>query len=151
MWPSRMARTASQMGSLKSSPSTSTVKKPVMEPRSKLPARSQTFGSRLKDGGRVAFLAGRFAGGETDLALGHGEAGDGIHDQQNVLALIAEILGDGEGDETGADAQRRGPVGSGDHDHGSRQPSGPRSCSRNPRTSRLRSPIRAITLTSAEL
>ena len=51
MWPSRMARTASQIGSLKSSPSTSTVKKPVMEPRWKLPARSSTLGSRLKTEG----------------------------------------------------------------------------------------------------
>ncbi len=32
-----------------------------------------------------------------------------------------------------------------------RMPSGPSSCSRNARTSRLRSPISAITLTSAEL
>ena len=51
MWPSRMARTASQIGSLKSSPSTSTVKNPVIDPMLKLPARSKILGSRLKTDG----------------------------------------------------------------------------------------------------
>ena len=118
MWPSRMPRTASQMGSLKSSPSTRTVKKPVMEPRPKFPGALADFRQQVEDRRRVALLAGRFAGGEADLALRHGEAGDRIHHEQHVGALIAEILGDGESDEAGAHAQRRGTVGGGADDDG---------------------------------
>ena len=88
-----------------------------MEPRRKFPARSQDLGQQVEDRRRVAFLAGRFAGGEADLALGHGEAGNGIHDQKHVGALVAEVLGDGQGDEAGADAQgRRALAGGADHD-----------------------------------
>ena len=109
-----MERTASEIGSLKSSPSTSTVKKPVIDPRRKLPARSKIFGSRLNTDGVIAFLAGRFAGCQADLALGHGQARHRIHHQQDVCALVAEIFGDSERHKTGADAQGRRPVGGGD-------------------------------------
>jgi hypothetical protein len=34
----------------------------------------------------------RFADGQRDFALGHGVAGQGIHDQQHLLALVAEVL-----------------------------------------------------------
>ena len=52
MWPSRMARAASAMGSFMSSPSTSTVYRPVMLPASPAPARSKRRGMRAKtDGG----------------------------------------------------------------------------------------------------
>ena len=97
------------------------MKNPVIEPFLKLPARSKIFGSRLKTDGRIAFLTGRFAGGEADLALRHRQAGDGIHHQQHALALIAEIFGHGQRDEGGADAQRRGQVGRRDHHHAALQ------------------------------
>ena len=145
-----MPRTASQIGSLKSSPSTSTVKNPVIEPCRKLPARSKIFGRSAKHRRRVAFLAGRLAGGQSDLALSHGQARDRIHDQQDVGALVAEILGDGHGDETGADAQRRGRsevattttersqcLQAPDRD---REMRGPRGCARRSGRSRLRRP-----------
>ena len=45
MCPSRMPRTVSAMGSLVSSPSTSTVYTPVIEPRRKFPLRSSSLGS----------------------------------------------------------------------------------------------------------
>ena len=45
IWPSSMLRMASEIGSLKSSPSTSTVYKPVMLPREKFPVRSRSLGS----------------------------------------------------------------------------------------------------------
>jgi hypothetical protein len=62
-------------------------------------------------------LAGRLSGGEADFALSHGEASGGIHDEEHVVALVAEVLGNGKGDETGTDAKRRGAVGgSGDYD-----------------------------------
>ena len=55
MWPSRMPRTASAIGSLWSSPSTSTVKRPVIGPAvvpsgriGPGPARSSSFGSSVK-------------------------------------------------------------------------------------------------------
>ena len=35
----------------------------------------------------------RLAGCQADLSLGPSEAGNGIHHQQNALALVAEILG----------------------------------------------------------
>jgi len=38
-------------------------------------------------------LAGWFAGRQADLPLGHGQARDGIHDEQNIGALIAEVFG----------------------------------------------------------
>ena len=68
------------------------------------------------------------------------------------LALVAEVLGDGRGDEAGADAERRraGPR-SRRRPRTCARPSGPSSCSMKSRTSRLRSPIRATTLTSAQL
>ena len=101
---------------------------------------------------RVAFLAGRLAGGQADLALRHRQACDRIHDQQNVGALVAEVFGHRQRHKAGAHAQRRGPL------RGSRTPPrsagglpGPVPCSRKARTSRLRSPISAITVTSAEL
>ena len=36
---------------------------------------------QIEDRRRVAFLAGRLAGGQPDLALGHGQAGHRIHDE----------------------------------------------------------------------
>ena len=44
MWPSKIERAVSVIGSLKSSPSTSTVYSPVIEPLSALPALSKSFG-----------------------------------------------------------------------------------------------------------
>ncbi len=75
-------------------------------------------GKQSEDRGRVAFGGGRFAGGESDFALRHGETGERIDDQQNVLAAGAEIFGDGRGGESGADAEQRVLVGSGDDDDG---------------------------------
>ena len=120
MWPSRMARTASEMGSLKSSPSTSTVKKPVMEPFLKLAGALEDARQDGEDGGRVALLAGWLAGGQSDFALRHGQARHRIHHQQHVGALVAEIFGDGQRHEAGADAQRGRAVGGGSDDHRAR-------------------------------
>ena len=44
MCPSKMLRAVSVIGSLKSSPSTSTVYNPVIDPLSEVPARSNSFG-----------------------------------------------------------------------------------------------------------
>ena len=65
--------------------------------------------------------------------------------------LLAEGLGDAGGGEGGAQAQQGRLVRGGHHDDGAGQPSGPRSSSRNSRTSRPRSPTRAMTETSASV
>jgi len=65
--------------------------------------------------------------------------------------LIAEILGDRQGHETGAHAQGCGPLGSGDDYHGALTALGAQFVVYEARTSRFRSPIMAITVTSAEL
>src|SRR3712207_8835096 len=43
---------------------------------------------------------------QADLALGHREAGDGVHHQHHVAALVAEVLRDRRGGERGLDAHR---------------------------------------------
>ena len=43
---------------------------------------------------RIALRGRRLAGGEPDLALRHREARDRVHHQQDVLPLLAEVLGD---------------------------------------------------------
>ncbi len=43
-----------------------------------------------EDGGGVAFAGGRFAGGQADLALGHGKARHQIHQQQHIQARVAQ-------------------------------------------------------------
>ena len=70
---------------------------------------------------RIAARGGRFAGGQADLALGHGEARDRIHQQQHVAALVAEVFGDGGRGERGLHARERRLVAGGDDDHAARQ------------------------------
>ncbi len=71
---------------------------------------------------RIAAAGGRFTGRQADFALGPGEAGQRVHQQQDAATLIAEILGDAGGDETGLGAFHRRSVGGGDHQHRAAQP-----------------------------
>ena len=71
-----------------------------------------------EDAGRVAAGGGRLAGGQADLALGHGHAGEAVHHQHDVLAVVAEPLGDPGGHERGAQPLDRRGVGRGDDDDG---------------------------------
>ncbi len=87
---------------------------PVLE----VPSPFADLGQETKNRGGVTFLAGRFAGSETDFTLGHGETGDGVHDEQNILTLISEEFGDCERDETGSDAEGCWLVGGGNDDDG---------------------------------
>ena len=151
MWPSRMARTASQIGSLKSSPSTRTVKNPVMEPRGKLPARSKTRGSRAKTEGVYPFCAG---GSPAANPISRWAMASRVTESitrstlapwsRKYSAIASEVKlartrrGAGRSDVATTTTARR-------------MPSVPISCSRKARTSRLRSPTSAITVTSAEL
>ena len=73
---------------------------------------------------RVAAGGRGLAGGEADLALRHGHAGEGVHHQDHVLALVAEGLGDPGGGERRAHAHEGGFVGGGDHHDGARQAGG---------------------------
>ena len=109
-------------------------------------------GQQREDARRVAAGGGRLAGGQADLALGHRDPGEAVHHQHDVPAAVAEPLGDPGGDEGRAQPldrrvrrrwRRRRPSGA--------RPSGPRSFSRNSRTSRPRSPTSAITEISASV
>lgn len=71
-----------------------------------------------EDGGGVAASGGGLADGQADLALGHGKAGDGVHHEEDVLALIAEVFGDGGGGKRAFDAGECGLVGGGYDDDG---------------------------------
>ena len=151
MWPSRMPRTASATGSLWSSPSTSTREQagdgalpgagpgPLQQPRQ--------LGEHRR---RIALGGRRLAGGQADLALRHGEAGDRIHQHQHVLAVVAEDIrrspaSDRRPGGASAPARRR----SRPPPPSARGPPSPRSSCRNSCTSRPRSPISPITETSA--
>ena len=87
-----------------------------MLPRSDAPARSSRRGQQREHRRRVAARRGRFAGRQADLALRHREAGEAVHQQQHVVALVAEPLGDARRGERGAQAHERGLVGGRDHD-----------------------------------
>ena len=88
-----------------------------MEPAPEVAGALEHLGQQVEDRRRVALLAGRLAGRQADLALRHGQARHRIHHQQHVGALVAEVLGHGQGHEAGAHAQRRGPVRGGHHHH----------------------------------
>ena len=76
----------------------------------------EQLGQEGEDRRRVAPGGRGLAGRQPDLALGHGEAGQGVHHQDDVLALVAEPLGDPGGGEGGPDADEGRLVGRG-HDH----------------------------------
>ena len=108
----------------------------------RVPAARQ-FG---EDGRRIALGGRRLAGGQADLALRHGEAGDAVHQAQHVLVLVAEVLGDRHGHIGGLAPHQRRLVGGGDDDDAARQALSPRVSSMNSWTSRPRSPIRPMTI-----
>ena len=109
-------------------------------------------GQQAEHARRVAAGRRRLAGGQADLALGHRHPGEAVHHQHDVLAGVAEPLGDPGGDEGGAQPHHRRArrtVATTTTERA--RPSGPRSFSRNSRTSRPRSPTRAITQTWASV
>ena len=116
MCPSRIDRAVSAIGSLWSSPSTSTVYSPVIEPVDAGAGLLQQLRHHREDARRVAAGGRRLAGGQADLALGHGGAGDRVHEQQHVAALVAERLGDPGGHERGLEPHQRRLVRGGDDD-----------------------------------
>ena len=70
----------------------------------KSPGPLEDLGQQIEDRRRIALLAGRLAGRQTNLALRHGEPGDRIHHQQHVFALIAKIFGYCQRDKRGANS-----------------------------------------------
>ena len=60
--------------------------------------------------------------GDADLALGHGEASEAIHHEQDMIALAAKGIGDGQSHLGGPDAHQRRIVTCGDDDHRFAQP-----------------------------
>ena len=92
-----MPRTASATGSLWSSPSTSTVKTPVIVPSPVARAGALEELRQLReDSRRIALGSRRLAGRQADLALRHGEARDRIDHAEDVALLVAEIFGEGK-------------------------------------------------------
>ena len=77
-----------------------------------------------EDRGGIAAGGGRLAGGQPDLALRQGEAGQRVHQQQHVLALVAEVFGDGRGRQGRLHADQGRLVAGGHHDHALGQPCG---------------------------
>lgn len=75
------------------------------------------LGEEGEDAGWVAAGGWNFAGGEADFALGHGEAGDGVHEEEDILAGLAVGFSDrgcGFGSE---DALGGGLIAGGDDGH----------------------------------
>ena len=62
-------------------------------------------------------MAGGSPGRQPDLALGHGEPGQRVHHEDDVVALVTEPLGDPGGGEGGPDPDQGGLVGGGHDDH----------------------------------
>ena len=87
-----------------------------MLPRSDAPGPLEQPGQQREHRRRVAARRGRLAGRQPDLALRHREAGEAVHQQQHVVALVAEPLGDARRGERGAQAHERGLVGGRDDD-----------------------------------
>src|ERR1039458_1150742 len=57
----------------------------------KPPGALQDFRKEIEDRGRVSFLAGRLAGRQADLPLGHGQARDGVHDEKDTAQMSVTI------------------------------------------------------------
>ena len=84
----------------------------------------QHLGQQREDTGRISALRRRLLGGEPDLSLRVTHARQRIHQQQHVLALIAEIFGDSRRDLGGAHAQQRRLIAGADDDDTLFQPPG---------------------------
>ncbi len=72
--------------------------------------------------GWIATGGGRLADGQGDLALGLGETGQRIHQQQDVLALVAEVLGNARAVHRGAQAHQRRVIRRRSHHHRALEP-----------------------------
>jgi hypothetical protein len=77
---------------------------------------------QLVENGRGVALGGRrLAGGEADVALGHGETRDRVDHAQHRGALVAEVFGQGQREVGGVAAHECRLVGGGDDDDGAAQ------------------------------
>src|SRR3954471_2669705 len=150
MWPSRIERTASAIGSLKSSPSTRTVYRPVIEPTSLVPERSRSFGSmantlgvkpRVAGGSPMARPTSRWAVAKrvTESIINMTSAPWSRKCSAIAVAVSAALMRTSAGWSEVATTTTE------------RSMAGPRSRSMNSRTSRPRSPTRQITLMSADV
>ncbi len=79
------------------------------------PARSRKPWQFGEDGRRIALGRRRLAAGKADFPLRHCETRDRVHQEQDVLVLVAEILGDRHGEERCLAAHQRRLVGGRDH------------------------------------
>ena len=81
----------------------------------------EQLGQQGEDARRVAARGRRLAGRQPDLALRHGDAGQAVHHQHDVPAVVAEPLGDPGGDERRPQSHDRRLVGGRDDDDGAGQ------------------------------
>ena len=77
----------------------------------------EQLGQHGEHTGRVALGGRRLVGGQANLPLGHGQAGHRVHQQQHVLAAVAEVLGHCGGHEAGPHPQHRRFIRGADHHH----------------------------------
>ena len=82
------------------------------------PGALQKARHEREDRRRVASGSGRFARGQTDLALGHAKPGQAVHHQHDVAAAVPEPFRDPGRRLRGLEAHEGGLVRSSHHDHG---------------------------------
>ena len=82
----------------------------------------QQLGQFGEDGRRIALCGRWLACGQADLALGHGETGDRVHQAKDLEVLIAHVFADRHGHIGGLAALQGRFVTGGDHDDGAAQP-----------------------------
>ncbi len=111
----------------------------------------QQPGEEGEGGRRVAAGGRRLTRGEPDLALGHRDPGQRVHHEDRVGALVTEGFRDPGGGERGTDAGHGRLVRGRDDDDGAGESLRPQIVLDELRTSRPRSPTRAITVTSASV
>ena len=105
----------SATGSVMSSPSTRTVKKPGDRAVLGVAGPFEQAWQEREDGRRIAAQSRRLPCPEPDLALCHRQPRDRVHHEQHVLAFVAERLGNGRGDLGGLQSEQSRLVGRGDY------------------------------------
>ncbi len=97
----------------------------AVRPHGARPGAFQQLGQFGEAGGGIALGRRRFAGGQADLALGHGEARHRVHHAQHFQPLVAQEFGQGHGHVGRLAPLQRRLVRGGDDDDGAAQALGP--------------------------
>ena len=82
----------------------------------------EQFGKLGKYARGISLGGRRLADGQTHFPGRHGKTGYGVHHQEDVIVLVAEILGDGRREIGAPHAQEGVLIRGGNNDHGFLQP-----------------------------